>query len=241
MRQFYLTEHNCQIRYNACHERGWTDSYLLSMDGTVAGYGAVLGQQISNRDTIFEFYTLPQFRKQASKLFKVLISAAKVPFVECQTNDPLTTSMLYMFAHNIKSDVILWEAGVTSNFAVANATFRAWQDDDDMFDDDGQPAGDFVVEYEDEVVAAGGFLLHYNEPFADLYMATKKAHRRKGFGALVLQGVKDVCFKAGRVPAARCNIDNLASQATLWSAGLRPCGHMVKGTINSKRIANAGK
>jgi hypothetical protein len=30
LRALFLQETNFQIRYNACHERGWTDSYLLT-------------------------------------------------------------------------------------------------------------------------------------------------------------------------------------------------------------------
>ena len=37
----------------------------------------------------------------------------------------------------------------------------------------------------------------------------------------------------GRVPAARCNISNNASKATLIKAGLTPCGFRLKGDIKN--------
>ncbi|HEV3325331.1 MAG TPA: hypothetical protein VG052_06980, partial [Puia sp.] len=49
LRLLYLQEINAQIRYNACHERGWTDSYLLMVDDVVVGYGSIMGQQIKGR------------------------------------------------------------------------------------------------------------------------------------------------------------------------------------------------
>ncbi len=94
-RTLYLLETNCQIRYNACHERGWTDSWLLTIDGVNAGYGAVKGkEEITARDAVFEFYVLPAYRRQANLLFAELLKASGAAFIESQTNDFLTTSML---------------------------------------------------------------------------------------------------------------------------------------------------
>jgi len=61
LRHLFLQETNFQIRYHACHERGWTDSYLLTLDDREAGYGSIKGQEIADRDTIFEFYVVPPF------------------------------------------------------------------------------------------------------------------------------------------------------------------------------------
>ena len=73
LRALYLQETNFQIRYNAVLERGWSDSYLLRIEGKDAGYGSIKGQERNDRDTIFEFYVVPPFRKQASLLFQELI------------------------------------------------------------------------------------------------------------------------------------------------------------------------
>jgi predicted acetyltransferase len=59
----FLQETNFQIRYDACHARGWTDSYLLKIDDVAVGYGSIKWQQRADRDTIFEFFVIRPFRK----------------------------------------------------------------------------------------------------------------------------------------------------------------------------------
>ena len=59
LRSLFLQENNFQIRYNACHERGWTDSYVLNYNNEKIGYGSIKGNEnVNDRDTIFEFYCL---------------------------------------------------------------------------------------------------------------------------------------------------------------------------------------
>jgi hypothetical protein len=86
LRSLFLAETNRQIRYNACHERGWSDSYLLLVDGRAIGYGSVKGREIPDRDTVFEFYVIPPFRHHASELFAAILAAAQPRFIECQSN-----------------------------------------------------------------------------------------------------------------------------------------------------------
>src|SRR5579872_6915803 len=87
LRLLYLQEINAQVRYNACHERGWTDPYLLTANGLPVGYGSVKGQEIKSRDTVFECYVIPPFRPMADQLFAELLRESAVRFIECQTND----------------------------------------------------------------------------------------------------------------------------------------------------------
>jgi hypothetical protein len=105
--------------------------------------------------------------------------------------------------------------------------------DDRVFEHTGEPAGDYVLEVGAEIVATAGFLTHYNMPFADLYMEVRADRRRQGCGSFILQEVKKACYLAGRVPAARCGLDNTASRAALIKAGLRECGVMLTGTIKA--------
>jgi RimJ/RimL family protein N-acetyltransferase len=138
------------------------------------------------RDTVFEFYVVPPFRRHASALFAALLAASRVARVECQSNDLLLSSLLFEFARDVNAD---------------------------------------------EVVGTGGFLLHYNPPFADVYMEVAAPHRRRGVGSFLVQGVIRECFLAGRVPAARCALENVGSRATLTRAGLRVCGYMLAGRV----------
>ena len=70
LRNLFLQENNFQIRYNACHERGWSDSYLFNFNNETIGYGSVKGKgNLNDRDTVFEFYLIPSFRNLSSTFF----------------------------------------------------------------------------------------------------------------------------------------------------------------------------
>jgi hypothetical protein len=230
-RELFLQETNFQIRYNACHERGWTDSYLLTIDDVEAGYGSIKGQEIPQRDTIFEFYTVPAFRKLSSQLFRELIGASSVNLIECQSNDLLLTSILFEFAQNINADVMLFEDHVVTEHVIPDVIFRPRRENESVFEHKVEPIGEYVLELGGEVVATGGFALHYNMPFSDLYMEVREDLGRKGLGSYILQELKKASYLAGRVPAARCSIQNFASRAALQKAGLRPCGFMLRGEV----------
>ncbi len=233
LRNLFLQESNFQIRYNACHERGWTDSYLLTLDGVEVGYGCIKGQEIADRDTIFEFYLVSPFRKYSSLFFAELLAVSGARFIECQSNDVLLTSLLYEVAQNINSDVVLFEDHAATEYIIPGVVFRRRKEDDSIFEHQVEPVGEYVLELEGEVVATGGYFLHYNMPFTDLYMEVKENFRRKGLGSFIIQELKKACYLAGRVPAARCNIRNKASSATLLKAGMKVCGFMLKGDIKN--------
>jgi GNAT superfamily N-acetyltransferase len=113
--------------------------------------------------------------------------------------------------------------------------FRAKEEGDRMFDHKQEPEGDFVLLWDGEIVGSGGFLLHYNIPFADLYMEVREEYRGKGLGSFLIQEVKRECYLVGRVPAARCNMENVASKATLLKAGLAIAGYMLMGDVVAAR------
>jgi GNAT superfamily N-acetyltransferase len=239
LRALFLQETNRQIRYDACHQRGWTDSYLLELDDVPVGYGAVKGQERHDRDTIFEFYVTPPFRSHSSLLFATLLAAARATWIECQSNDAPLTSLLYQFARDISADVALFEDHVVTRHRLADGVVRLRRRSDRVFEHAVEPVGDYVLDVGGEIVATGGFLLHYNMPFADLYMEVREDRRARGYGSFLLQEVKKACYLAGRVPAARCGLNNTASRAALIKAGLRVCGFMLKGTVTDAQIAVA--
>jgi GNAT superfamily N-acetyltransferase len=231
LRALFLQEANCQIRYDACHIRGWTDSYLLKLDGRTIGYGSVNGQERADRDTVFEFYVIPPFRKHARDLFADLLVKSRCHLVECQSNLPLLTSLLYDFATEIRANRILFSDDFVSELRVPDAIVRPRLEGEPVFEHSDEPVGSHVVELAGEVIATGGFLLHYNLPFADLYMEVRADRRRQGYGSFLIQELKRACYLAGRVPAARCNLENLASRATLSKAGMKECGRMLLGRV----------
>jgi GNAT superfamily N-acetyltransferase len=130
---------------------------------------------------------------------------------------------------DLTGDTILFGAG-PSNGLRSDGAFRPRRRSDRVFEHHAEPVGDFVVEARGEVVATGGFLLHYNPPFADLYMEVRSDARRRGYGSFLIQETITECYLAGRVPAARTSIDNVASQRTLARGGLRECGRMLRAT-----------
>src|ERR1700744_3282649 len=124
-RAMFLGENNFQIRFNACHERGWTDSWLLKADGRQVGYGAVKGKdKIGQRDAIFEFYVVPAYRKKSGAFFRQLLAVTGAPFIECQSNDRLLTSLLYEFASVIRAGVILFEDDRVTGLQCPEVIFR---------------------------------------------------------------------------------------------------------------------
>jgi GNAT superfamily N-acetyltransferase len=233
-RNLFLQENNFQIRYNACHERGWSDSWLLTVDDVEVGYGSVKGKDnISDRDAVFEFYVVPFYRKNLHELFSVLLKSSGVKYIECQSNDILLSSLLYEFANQIRSEVVLFKDDRVTALANPGVVFRKRKESDLIFNHVFEPVGEYVLEQGKEVVATGGFLLHYNFPFADLYMEVNEPHRGKGFASFLLQEVKRACYLTGRVPAARCAIDNMPSRRSLQACGLKVSGYMLEGKVKS--------
>ena len=82
--------------------------------------------------------------------------------------------------------MILFEDGTKTSLTPDKVIFRKINDDDMIFEHRSEPPGNFVLELNKEIVATGGSLLHYNFPFADLYMEVKEEYRRKGFGSFII-------------------------------------------------------
>ena len=235
LRSLFLYENNFQIRYNACHERGWSDSYIIEYQGARIGYSAIKGaENLKSRDTIFEFYLIPPYKQLYSIAFEELLRIADIRFIECQSNAQLLTSILYQYGNKIQADTILFEDNTTTLVTKEGVVFRRRHEDDQVFKHKREPVGEYVLECSNEIVATGGFALHYNLPFADLYIEVNEVHQRKGFGGFFIQELKKECYRNGRVPAARCSIDNAASKATLLKAGLKIAGYMLMGSVTKE-------
>lgn len=228
LRALFLHESNFQFVCNKCHDFGWADTYLFTTEGTEIGYGSVWGtDRREGRDTIFEFYLLPPYRGSAHLVFPLFHAASGATLIECQTNDPLLTSLLYAFSSNIQAEAILFEDDYTSTLTLPGVTFRKREETDVMGDDDST----YILERNSVIVASGGFVWSYNMPYIDIYMQVKEPFRQQGLGSLLVQELKKEAYLLKRVPAARCNISNHRSKATLLKAGFKVCGYRVKGTI----------
>ena len=233
-RNLYLRDMNCQVRYHAVHERGWSDSYLVTMEDVPIGYASVKGKDnLKDRDTIFEFYLAPPYRPASQQVFSQLTRLPGLHYIECQSNDPFLTPWLFQFGEGIVSDTILFGEHRISNRRLDDVTFRPRLETDPIFLHQQEPIGDYVLVHENVIVATGGFLLHYNPPFADLYMEVMPEYRRRGFGSYLLQELIRKCYNSGRIPAARCHVNNIASKASLMRAGLQVVGYMLIANIRN--------
>ena len=235
LRVLFLQEFNRQFINNAFHERGWAGSYLLTIDGATVGYGSIQGhgphwREIADWDTIFELYVLPPFRKGSSVLFHKLIAASGAKYIECQSNDLQLFAMLCEFSASVNSETVLFEDHVVTNHVIPGAVVRRGGNENWTYKPT-EAVGEYVLELGGEVIVSAGFLLHYNKPFADLWMEVREDHRGQGLGSFALQEVKKECYLAERVPAARCNMKNPASRATLIRAGMRVCGFLLIGRL----------
>ncbi len=233
MREEYRREMACQIVHDSWHARGFTTSYLLRLDGQVAGYGSVGGAPRDSRDTLKEFYLLPRFRGAALPILRALIETSGARTVEAQTNDTLLLLMLLDCAVAVTSPTILFADGLTTRLDPRGAVFRALTDAEreGAFPHTHEDVGEYGLVRDGEVVATGGLAFHYNPPYADLYMEVAAPYQRRGFGSYLVQELKRVCHDLGCIPAARCGEGNAASRMTLQRAGMFPCGRIVRGLI----------
>ena len=228
-RILFLEEFNNQFIYDKCHYYNWCDNYLFLMDETAVGYGCIWGLNERNeRNAVFEFYLLPSYQKWAPLFFEQLIAVPGVTKIECQSNDRLLSELVYRYGQNINAEAILFEEHFQSNLSVPGAIFRKRIDSDFKINDDDGP---YILEHNGVLVAHGGLMLNYNFPYADIYMHVLEEHRQKGFGSLFVQELKRLAYETERVPAARCNIKNKISKATLEKAGLKVCGFILVGDI----------
>jgi GNAT superfamily N-acetyltransferase len=227
LRALFLQEIAAQVRDDAAHGRRGTRWFLFGWDGRYIGYGAVKDTN-DGPGTIFEFYVVPPFRHDARDLLRGLIETSRAGALECQTNDRFYCALVRELDAEPASDTVLFAAGQSNDLQVPDARVRRRRSGDRIFEHTVEPVGDFVVQAGGEIVGTGGFLLHYNPPFADLFMEVREDARRRGYGSFLIQELIRECYLAGRVPAARTSIDNIASQKTLAKGGLRECGRMLR-------------
>ena len=98
-----------QFVCDKCHYYGWSDDYIITDDAANAGYACVWGtDRREDRDTIFEFYLLQQYRKHADLIFDKFRGICNATMVEAQTNDPQLIEMLFKHSENIRAEAILF-------------------------------------------------------------------------------------------------------------------------------------
>jgi Acetyltransferase (GNAT) family len=203
--------------------------YEIKVNDISVGYGSICALETAVRDSVFEFFLVPTARERKRDLFGAFLKHTRSQSISCQSNDALLASLVNEFGQNITNEAILFEEGTATALRLNGCVFRKRKDDDKIFQHQVEPIGDYVLAHDNRVVATGGFLTHYNFPFADLFMEVDEPFRRKGLASYLLQEIKKECYRAGRVPAARCNVSNEASRRSLINAGMKDCGYLMKG------------
>jgi len=233
LRDRYREEMNCQIVHDSWHQRGFLQSYRLSLAGRVVGYGSVGGVGDEPKDLVKEFFLEPDDRGASQALFRALVAASGAKRIESQTNDRLLTLMLLDSVETVERDRILFEDAVTTSHVLADARFRPIgpEERDSVFTHEVEPVGDWVIEQEGEIAATGGLTFHYNPPYSDIYMEVAAPLRGRGLGTFLVQELKRVSHEMGKTPAARCSASNVASRRTLQRAGMAPCAWIIGGSI----------
>jgi GNAT superfamily N-acetyltransferase len=235
-RDLYRQEMACQIVHDSLHSRErWTQPYLFQLGDATAGYGSILvGGPWTGTRTAFEFYVLPKQRSGVLDLFTNFLTASGATAIHAQTNDKLLSVMLHIWGRNITSEKIVFEDKLTTLHPSPGVIFRRFTADDTarMVKDQRELEGEWVVEIDGVIAAAGGILFHYNRPYGDIYMEVAEPFRRRGLGCYLVQELKRVCYELGSVPCARCNTTNTVSRKTLQKAGFVPCAHILSGPVS---------
>lgn len=235
LRDRYREEMQCQIIHDSIHERhGWSREFLLEIDGIAVGYGSVaIGGPWKLMPSLYEFYVDGDHHQRLFALFEALRANCDASRIETQTNDVLLSTMLHTFARNIQAEAILFEDRYETSLLPEGASFRLREaaDAEQLKSLELDDTAGWVVTLNGAIAGAGGVLYHYNRPYGDVYMKIGEPFRGRGLGAYLVQELKRACREGGSVPAARCNIKNVASRKTLQKAGFIPCGNLIVGDL----------
>jgi len=237
LRELYRAEMNCQIMGDSFHTRpGWTKSWLLLDDNQIAGYGSIaIAGPWKHKPTAFEFFILPQHRLRIFDLFEMFLRASNPIAIETQSNAPIMSVMLHTYAKNIVTEAILYHDKITTKLTQPNVIFRraAPRDAPTIKAQNLDEGAEYLLEQNGQILATGGLLYHYNPPYGDIFMSVAETHRRRGLGSFIVQELKRTAYQLGKIPACRCNLDNLPSRKTLQKAGFVPCGNRISGTLST--------
>jgi GNAT superfamily N-acetyltransferase len=235
LRECYREEMDCQIIHDSIHarrgldHRSWSVEYALDFHGALVGYGSVaVAGPWTTSHALYEFYVKRDCRGLIFDFFAAMLATCDATMIETQTNAPILPIMLHTFGHNVRAEAILFKDGFETQLAPEGSGFRpAEAGDGELLKSLDRDTAGWVVTFNGEIAGAGGVLYHYNRPYGDIYMKIAEPFRGKGLGAYLVQELKAACRVGGSVPAARCNIGNLASRRTLQKAGFVPCGNLV--------------
>jgi GNAT superfamily N-acetyltransferase len=225
LREEYRRGARCQIVHDSILPRGLADPYLLVLDGEVAGYAGVWTEHFPDR--ILEFFALPRYRARAAELVRTIADLAGARELEAQSNLYDGRSLIEGCSVAVWTEKHLFEAAAETGIERSDLTFRR------RVEGDQGPEGPWVIEKDGRIVGGGGWLTHYNPPYADVYMEVSEGAQRQGIGAYLVQELRRACTRAGYTSAARCDPSNEGSRRALERGGFRLCGELLVGRLNA--------
>jgi GNAT superfamily N-acetyltransferase len=235
LRTRYRAEMNCQIVHDSIHDRqGWSLTYLLDSDGAAAGFGSIaIAGPWKDKPTVYEFYVMPEYQHRAFHLFEAFLSASSPRFFELQSNDKLFLAVTLAYAENIATESIVFHDKFRTVLPASGATLRCMTPEQEIRAaiERRQGGGEWLLDLAGAEVGKGGILFHYNRPYGDIYMEINEPFRKRGFGAYLVQELKQIGYSLGAIPCARCNPANLPSRRTLQRAGFVPFAHILNGSL----------
>ncbi len=206
--------------------RGFADAFLLCSDQHKIGHALVGGAPGEPRTSLIELHLEPEHATLAKPAFAALRAATRIQAILAQSNDPIPMALMRQHAPATEIRSLLFEVRRQLPPATIDrpsaGKFRPLRADErpSVFTHHHEPIGDFAVELDDQIVATGGYLTHYNPPFVDLFMEVHEPFRRRGIGSFLIQQLIRECVSKDFAPAARCRPNNTASRACLERAGM---------------------
>lgn len=233
LRDQYRAAMDAQIVHDSWHRRGRTAFWRLSEQGGSLGYLALGWHAGEPQDTVKEFYLVPEARARGVAFFEAAIRVARPRWMEAQTNDPFLGPLLPRFAPGHQPLAYLFADGPATDLPAPGVRLRRIEEAEHpaIFPHSTEPIGDWGLDLAGRVVATGGLFFHYNPPYGDLYMEVAADQRGRGLASYLVQELRRIAREGGHVPAARCDLDNVASRRALERGGMRVCGQIVRGPI----------
>ena len=254
LRFLYARELDDVIRYEREIRRGRTRIYGVWNDGALIGYGILHGEG-EDRNTVVEFFLLPQFRWHTVPVFDHFTKVTGATGVQARTNDTGLVLLLYERTRDIIPGNSYFRDAENTHQRVPGVRCRAITPDDldvltpIMTTSDGWPFElpdrealatwiesnqGRLLEDEEGIAGIGAVLHGYNAPFASIGVVVMKRARRRGYGAYLIEELKRETYTMGKIPRADCAPWNAASRATLLRAGFLVNARALRGTLSAQ-------
>lgn len=229
LREKFRFQNHVQIVRDSILDRGLARPFGVWSNTELVGYAGVWTQHFPGR--LMEFYLDPGH--SAVEALVAIANVSETTHLEAQTNIPTMLNLLLRFGADLSCESILFEDGAAHD-SDPNEGWRRTNPAIEIRErapTDQGPEGELVLASGNEVLGAGGLMTHYNTPFVDLYMEVVSAHRRRGYGARLVQALRARAGEGGRVATARCDPHNMASRRTLRRGGMQQCGWLLSGRL----------